>query len=503
MAAMSNEVAMKGLDTDAVGNWPPGTAAQAFDQPTDNRLEQITNNMRRDLNLETADMERIYHQDKKPLSQRTDLSSLWQFPNPDSGDAELHKMHPIGKMFHKNYDLIKKHWAVDPQQVVPDEMRAQTPYSQALFLALRRLASSTKKDYQVAQEALLSVWRDRVGTPSGLAFDKSGMQFFQTQVGPHFAKTGNAIDNNLETVIQETNYGLTLQDALTAGTLGRKFTRVAKAERSQPGGKLRGGASAAQRADTRDMRKQKKEQKAVSREAELQRRQKDLNYFAGKGPASDSKISKKKERKQASKMRNKVVGEKGYKLLQFLQGDDKNTVVLNGDNSTNNVLGDGNAAPPNSPEPNTTQPLDAPEQMVENATDHKITRRSRNHGASSDPAVANYANNTDRHNDRLLSQMFNRVDVDSQRKLKAKKEKKLMQDVSQRQGSLPSDRVKLAELPTLHAQQGSRRETEALEGLAKVALKTEEQAVIGKSVFAGALGGGQREVIVLSDDDEL
>lgn len=444
-----------------------------------------------------ADIERIYHQDPTPLGQRTDTTNLWQFPNPDQQHAKIHEMHPTGKLFYKTCDLIRHHWGVEPRDVVPEEMRAQTPYSLALLLALRRFASHSSKNFKVAQDALLTAWRQRVDTPSGLPFDQNGMQVYHTRVedclvGPQ----------GCETIIEENSYGLTMEDVFTARGGGKMVSKASSKAASQPRGKLRGGSRDTQQAaaEARRLKREERHRKRALREAGVEKRQEDVLPF----PAS-SKIKKNRERKHKDKMRDKVVGEKGFKLLQFLQGEDENVVTLNGANDVPPDPPSGaNVAPPNSPELNGTQALNIPDSAVR---DTKYNFRDR---GGNDPAYATHANKHDRHNDQMLSQMFNRVDVDSTRSISARKERRLMAGVGKRQGSLPVDRVRLAEIPTLYTQQGFKLEAEALDALGKVKLGEgvggrEEDATYGGD---GSYDGGARvqgiqgEGIVVGDDDE-
>lgn len=445
----------------------------------------------------TPEMQRIYQQDPMPLVQRANVDDLWQFPSPHPQSVQLHMTHPIGKLFYKTCDLIKRHWRMEPRDIVPLEMRSHTPYSQALLLSLRRLASHTKGDYKAGQQALLTVWRDRVNEPSGLAFDKTGIQYFQTLVKNYLVNAGAC-----ETVVQETYYGLTLQDVQTAIKVGNRIVKALSRTAAKPTGTLRGGDRAAWRAERQAQKSERKAREKASRNADLEKRQKDFAPFG-----ASSKVAKRQEQKQTSKMRQKVNGEKGYKLLRFLQGEGEEDTPVNisDDGETDPKPTDATAAPPNSPVPSNQQNENNMDRIMSDGSGKKKERHRKS------KATDNYASGLDRHNDQHLSQMFNRVGMDDQRKFKRKKTERLMAGATARQGSLPSDRVKLAEIPSLFAQQGPRLEVDALEKLSKVELVTEEQGVPGPSVFArdrgddatGRGGKGQGEVVVISDDEDL
>lgn len=492
MATSTDEVAMDGVNN----TFDPDMSADvanAFAAAQDVNPNQAMNTPYFNQTPGTPEVQRIYQQDPTPLPQRANEGDLWQFPNPDPQSEQLHSTHPIGKLFYKTCDIINRHWDVEPYDIVPLEMRSYTPYSQALLLGLRRLASHTKGDYQAGQQALLTVWRDRTQQPSGVAFDKAGVQCFQTVVKEYLVGSGAC-----ETVIQETNYGLTLQDAQIATKVGTKIMKALSRTATQPIGTLRCGNRQARRADKLVRKSERKAREMTSRNADVEKRQKNLAPFA-----ANSKIAKRQEQKQASKMRQKVTGEKGYKLLRFLQGEGEEgfPVDISDEEENDTKPADATAAPPNNPQPSKQQNGDTVDRTMSDGTGTKKERHRKS------KATGNYASGLDRHNDQFLSQMFNRVGMDDQRNLKKKKAEKLVGGATARQGSLPSDRVKLAEIPSLFAQQGTRLE----EKLGKVELVTEEQGVRGQSVFArgdgdGAAGGGgpgQGEVVVISDDEDL
>ena len=448
----------------------------------------------------TARMKIIYHQTSMPLIQSAafNAGNLWKLPEPMSGADEAHAGHLIGRRFYDIRNLIIRYWDINPSEVVPPEMRDQTPYSLALFLAIRRLASNTKHDLDRGQRALLTAWRDRVGRGSNEQVDARGIQIQQTKVvlGPG--------SEGCEEFIQETDCGLMLDDVEAASKIAKKMSRGEKIHPSAgkvPSGPLRdkkgaiidvsGGTTRASRAQMRAQRKKAQQNNKAAHGAEIEKRQKEPKLHA-----AQSKVSKRLERKKEDKMQSKLSkGEKGYKLLQFLQGDDDDdNVTLNGTETTKTDAPAGDVAPPNSPEPN---PMQSSRFADPDVVD--LTMRDERHAAG----VPKKKSREDRHNDRILSQMFNRVDMASDKGLGAKKEKKMLESASKKEGSLPSDRVKLAEIPTLYAQQGQRMELPVRPGMGVDG---------GKSIFADGHGGGDmfngvglrnNEVITLSDDDEL
>lgn len=438
-------------------------------------------------------MKRTYHQNKALLDQPNN-TMLWQVPSPSRQLIQVHQQHAIGRNFHKACDLIKKHWQVEPVDAVPEEMRSATPYSQALLNALRRMASNTKGDYNTAQEALLSVWRDRLNSPSGMSKDQSGTGFFQTQVE---ALAVNV--HGCETHIIENVHGLTVEDVFAARHLAKKG--IGKREKVQvplPAGKLRGSASKAEQAAARRLRKENRDIKRTSRDAAVEMRQAETTPLLGK-----SKIKKQRERKEATKVRDKISRDNGYKLLQFLQDEDEGGITLEpGKELTPGPSGD--VAPPNSPEPD-TEPI-VPERQMRDATKKKARAARATAADTNADGEIQLLSARDHHDYDLLSSMFNRVDVDGPT-LKARKARALLDSSAKRSGTVPDARAKLAEMPTLYAQQEPRREEEALEGMGKMKLEMKQengmdphgmcsaQGVEGAQGFSRAHGVGEHQGI--------
>lgn len=481
--------------------------ADSADEP--NRIPEIAHNDTQIMSMDTSEqlatdqeqeqvthqMQMLYHQNPTPLSQRVNTRNLWNFPDPAGQGMVVSKAHPIAKQFHQTCALIRKHWKLDPKHIVPEEMRAYTPYSLALTLALRRCASHTKQEPLIAEEAIRAAWRQRTGDP---LFDGRSVQVFKTRVedvlfNPAFC----------EEVIQECSHGLTLADVNRVGKLVVSEMKQHKARLPQPSGQLRGGDRAANKAAKKAARAEKKAKQQDFRDKGLKKRQEAAASF------ETQKVAKRHRKKaaKASNMESKMNGQAGYKLLEFLSGkddeDDGGGVTLTG--LEYGTVGDEDAAsvaPPNSP---TEQSVMAQEPSLPPSAPylHK-TKRQRRQAQNSDPVLsadpdlAVHASNRDRHNDNVLSQMFNRVDMDSTRALQAKKAKRLMASAAKYEGVLPNQKMKLAEIPTLYAQQGMKLQDEASEVLSKMQLEGE-----AKDGGDGEIGGEQGGVAVGGDEEEL
>lgn len=470
---------------------------------------QITRQMHDDQELVTRQMVALYHQDPTPLSQRVETGNLWQFPDPVGQGKVVHVGHPLSKLFHKTCSTVAVQWQMEPKDIVPEEMRAQTPYSMALFLALRRLASNSKKQPEVGRDTLLYVWRDRIEKLEGLAVGGGGEQFFETRVEDLLLNP-----TNCETVIQENSLGLTLRDAATAIKMATALKKGnANGQASQPSGKLRGGNNDARRVEMRAARNERKKEKKAWRDSLLETRGKaqippPISLTEG------SKIGKRvKERRSGGGMQDKIHGKKGYKLLQFLEAgdDDDGGVTLTG--LEYGTIGEedpsgASVAPPNSPELNSTQLSSTIDAAMDADAAPPTQQKRSNPKRSNDPDYAVHSNRHDRHNDNVLSQMFNRVDMEHERGLKSKKAKRLLAGAARHEGPLPSDRVRLAEIPTLYKQQGLRLQAEAFEGIGRMGLKGEDQeevVVSGNGVLGGEVEDGEQGGVSLlngGDEDE-
>lgn len=454
----------------------------------------------------------LYHQSDTPLDQRN-VDSLWEFPNPAGQGKVVGKAHPIAKLFQKNCDLIARHWRISPEEVVPEEVRAQTPYSFALFLALRRLASHSKQSPKVGREALMQAWDHRVNGLAGTEYDGS-LQVVETRVADFLFKS----PSECEDVIQETNYGITLADARAANGLATANMKAQQAQERQPAGKLRGGDRKA-RAELQVARKERKAKNKASRDAVMESRGEDVQPSA-------AKISKKERKKQekAGIMQKKMNGEAGYKLLQFLTSNDDEDGGVTLAEIEYGTVGDAdsadgaNVAPPNSPENTDAMYSNESARALRNAarTDRKAKianekvqdlaardnlpppmlkpkdGQAQNSGQEDDKIMRH-----DRHNANMLSQMFNRVDMDTD-KVRRGKAKKVMASAAQHDTALPSQRLNLAAIPTLYTQREAEAATAAqLAGFGEMKLGG---GSAGVNLDEDAEGGGV--ALGLANEDE-
>lgn len=427
-------------------------------------------------------MRMLYHQSDMPLDQRN-VESLWEFPDPAGQGKVVGKKHPIARLFEKTTNLIGNHWEISPRNVVPEEVRAQTPYSLALLLALRRVTSHSKQSPKVGHEALIRAWNHRVNGLAGAEYDGS-LQVFKTRVADVLYQN----PRECEDVIQETNYGITLADAVAAHNLVRAIKKGQQPQEKQPSGKLRGGDGKA-RAERLAARRERKAKNKASRDAVMESRGGDVQLGA-------TKITKQDRQKQekAGSMQKKMNGEAGYKLLQFLASndDDDGGVTLTGmeygtvgdadtpDDANVALPDNANVAPPNIPENTDAMYSDESARALRNAARTeartKIAKekveelaardnlplpvfKPKDAGAQGSGQDVKMMRN-DRHNVNMLSQMFNRVDMDTDkaRKGRAKKVKAI---ASQHDSALPSQRLNLAAIPTLHTQREAAAATAA------------------------------------------
>lgn len=429
----------------------------------------------------TAKMKHIYHQNRALLDHRENII-LWRFPSPTPREIQEHQRHVIGRNFHKACDLIMRHWQVEPAEALPEEMRATTPYSQALLLALRRLASNTKGNREAAQEVLLSVWQDRLNSPSGLSKDETGTGLFQTEAAAFIVNP-----QGCETHIIESVHGLTLEDVFSTQRTIKAPHKVPKTASSVPAGRLRGSVSKAERAALKEQKKKDRSVKKASRDADVKVRQEDAVRIHEK-----SRIQKKQERKETSKMRDQISRDNGYKLLQFLQDEDEGGITLEPPGKEVTAGPCGDVPPPNSPEPDTEPGV--PERKMRDAMKPRSNVTKVTTPDADAVGEVQLLSGRDHHDYNLLSQMFNRVDMDS-KGMGQKKTRKLLDGVSKRTNALPDTKVNFSEIPTLYAQQGLKREEDALEGMEKMKLAGRPAESVGAQDVGAQGVMGNRGVI--------
>ena len=169
---------------------------------------------------DTVEMMEKYHQ-QPPGSMRTS----WELPVAPIAVAKPRQLknagitHGIAHAYHKHCYLISKHWRCAASECIPPQLREYTPYSLAMLTLLRRLASSTKKQPEVAQALLLQSFKDRTGAAPP---DDQSDTFFETKTT---IKTGIT---PCEEKVREDARGLTLADVQHACLFATKTKRAAR-----------------------------------------------------------------------------------------------------------------------------------------------------------------------------------------------------------------------------------------------------------------------------------
>ena len=170
----------------------------------------------------TDEMISMYHQ--RPLTAETELTNLWRLPVAPlrAKKQQVRKLnldHPIAQTYYKSCRLIQNHWRCEVEVCLPEAVRDRTLYSSALLLQLRRLASHTKQDFEMAQSLLLQSWKLRLAR-----------QPAQTDGSVNIVETEVTEMYGCESRIQENTFGLMLDDVHRA--LQANFQRPWAARRA-------------------------------------------------------------------------------------------------------------------------------------------------------------------------------------------------------------------------------------------------------------------------------
>ena len=151
--------------------------------------------------------EQLYFQ--PPIASLDVTKPLWQLPvtHVDMGPRELKESvfsHPIPYQYQRNCQMIAKHWGCQTIDCVPGDLKIRTPYSLAMLTQMRRLANSTKQDYNSAVKLLLKQWVERVKD-----FEPPSEQIQESE----FVETNLSIRKKAcEKTIYENVYGLMICD---------------------------------------------------------------------------------------------------------------------------------------------------------------------------------------------------------------------------------------------------------------------------------------------------
>lgn len=148
-----------------------------------------------------------------------DISTVWQLPvTPLNFRLSVLKKQygvtkPMAVSYHRNCHLISRHWHCQPGDIIPPSLRESTPYSLALLITLRHVASHTKLDLPKAQSMLLQSWQERIGRLKARV--EGAPTFFASS-------TAERVYAPCESTIIEHTLGLTLDDAVGALKSSRK-----------------------------------------------------------------------------------------------------------------------------------------------------------------------------------------------------------------------------------------------------------------------------------------
>jgi len=192
---------------------------------------------------------------------------LWQLPvqvprRPDRKIFALIDDSMQTYVYHKSCTLIRDNWRCEAADALPDMLREATPYSLALLLQLRMLASHTKKNRSYAQTLLTTQWQMRLG-----ALGKTpgpGAREFQTT---HITSGANLQNlQHCEPMIQENVVGLTLEDISSALSIARMNKQRSK--KNDAAYQAKRAAKIADRRERKELARQTAEREKEARSVE-------------------------------------------------------------------------------------------------------------------------------------------------------------------------------------------------------------------------------------------
>lgn len=463
-------------------SWPSAGTVSGYTRGAAGEAEASVND-----DVTDQQMIEIFHQSKTPLDQLDSSDGLWRLPATRK-QASAYKSHGIAKFYEMAYRLIFKYWHVDAAEAVPEEMRKFTPYSMALFVALRRLASHSQQQPKFARDMLVAVWQSRLRS---MSLDPlcSTLEITYRKVG---LKTPGS--EFMESHIQETNLGLTLDDVAMARSKEETSARRAPEEHQ-----------------IQQTKRERKAERKASRKATRTERGTDVP--SGVSKSIDGGLGKRQTRKEKAKAREKAIGPKGDKLLRFLQEESGVVLDLDSGNYVSSSHAAAGAVPPNSPTRQihgifTSQSADAnPFDALTND----------NHIAANGPVSKSSikAAKMDRHHDTELSGLFNKVNfinnsAPGPKALPNKKIRRLAEGgySGRASSSYGQKKENFAQLPTLYQKAGEKNMAAAMEGLEKMGLDHGDDDAGGEADDAGGEAGGGASLgtingVVEEEDEEL
>ncbi|KAK3710476.1 hypothetical protein LTR37_010319 [Vermiconidia calcicola] len=372
----------------------------------------------------------MYHQ--TPFEQLQDTTNLWTLPVARKSVKTTQKdgAHRTAVIYHKSCHLIIRHWQCDPEECIPDSLRKQTPYSLALLLSLRRLASHTKKEFEIAQSLILETWRKRMDSMSQ-SRDHTGLSMVETDLTSTKFKA-NEVYNFLEPKVQENIFGLMLVDVEWASK--HPSVKCLARERRQR---------------TKPMKQERKWERKQERKLAMQQAQSKAK--AERQASQQSRLERQEG--PASHIAEAVVqrrrAEKTNKFEVLDQADSFNGPL----NLAFRPKSGGRtaAAPYNSPATSDRAKIDV--QAIQSASDPRQTNANatdeNDHEVIYDPSLR-----ATRHRDNELSRQMNMIGMNRDRVLREKRLKKLHTGGDSRRMHqsvvMPAERLDLSSVPSLH-----------------------------------------------------
>ncbi|KAK5121081.1 hypothetical protein LTR85_005565 [Meristemomyces frigidus] len=209
---------------------------QTENQPSSSRsLELATQGESQYVNPFTPPQD-AYFQDPSVLLVHG--AQLWRLPVEPTLLANAHDMQNVidsmtGHIFDKSCKLIQQNWECEPLEALPNMLHESTPYSLALLLQLRMLASYSKKDRVDAQAILVNQWQNRMNLLALAGQDFGGQEYGRRTLQTTAVMHVNGIANPqhmqyCEQIIQENIFGLTLDDVAKALVIAKHVRKSSK-----------------------------------------------------------------------------------------------------------------------------------------------------------------------------------------------------------------------------------------------------------------------------------
>lgn len=367
---------------------------------------------------DTLQLEKIYHQ--APVTELDSSSYMWRLPvNPGHYNPQKLKHsqdHPIVKAYQRHCGIISKHWTCHPDDCIPLEVRKQTPYSLAMLSSLRRLASFTKQNFQLAQSLLLESWQERSSQRETLVNEN-------VVLSETIVKRPRGMGRDSEFKIQENLFGLMLEDV-------DRVWRSIKRGRAQ-----RRRANRASKPELKTpqciARQQTKLALKLARNEDLQ-------------SSIAERVTKRRRNGRAAKLAAAQMTSFEDELVDVQIGSS-----IHGQTGFQGAF----AAPPNSP----VSTYDRPNIFASEVALREVgSRHNEQAGTANQDDEALYKpSKLDRHQDNQMSRVLNNIDIDTQKDMKRRRFRRLQAGGQSRSGhqkiAMPSEKTKFNSLPSLHA----------------------------------------------------